>query len=233
MPSLASFQRRAREVYAPAPMRDFDDFDAYWERRGDLEILPHRWVVAARLIPDGARVLDLGSGSGQFLRYLREQRPGCTIRGSDSSAKAREMIEASGFEALDIDVSCDELPTDVDIITMFEVLEHIPEAEAAIQRLVAAAGDKVILSVPNVGFIGSRVRLAIFGRFPVTNCVYHIKEHLRHWTPKDFRDWTGQLGIRIVHQEGQYGPPGIWKVWPSLWAQGMVYAVEPTAPTTP
>lgn len=207
-------------------MADFDDFDEYWERRGPLGYVYPRWQIAVSAIPDGARVLDLGCGSGGFLEYLRSERPNVVGVGADSSAQARAMTEEAGFETLDLDAMSDEIPEGFDYITAFEVLEHLPDAEGAIGRWTAAAGEMVILSVPNVGHIGNRIRLMFFGRFPLTNCVYHIKEHLRHWTPKDFREWTRRLGIRVLRAEGQYGLTYLWRRFPTLFAFGMVYFVD-------
>jgi SAM-dependent methyltransferase len=207
-------------------MAEFEDFDEYWERRGTIPVVFHRWVVAARLLPQGARILDIGSGSGDFLRYLRDVRPDVVAVGSDQSKKAREMVADAGFDVIELDGSGESIPEGFDVITAFEVLEHIPEAELALQRWCAAAGTEVILSIPNVGYIGSRIRLGFFGRFPTTNCVYHIKEHVRHWTPTDFREWTERLGLRVTHVEAQYGAPVLRRAWPSLFGKGIVYRVE-------
>lgn len=231
MSALARLRRQARLLYEPAPMAEFDDFDEYWERRGAIPVVFHRWVVAARLLPQGARVLDIGSGSGDFLRYLRSERPDVEIVGSDSSKKALEMTAAAGFEVMELDAMGEELPEGFDVITVFEVLEHLPEAELAIQRWCAAAGSQVILSIPNVGYLGNRVRLGLFGRFPVTNCVYHIKEHVRHWTLKDFREWTERLGLEVTHVEAQYGAPYLRRLWPGLFGKGIVYRVQAVTPT--
>jgi SAM-dependent methyltransferase len=229
MAVLDRLRRQARLLYEPAPMADFEDFDDYWEQRGTIPEVFDRWVIAARLLPQGARVLDIGSGSGDFLRYLSTARPDVVVVGSDSSQRARELTAAAGFEVLDLDANGEHLPEGFDVITAFEVLEHLPEAELAIQRWVAAARQEVILSVPNIGYLGSRIRLMFFGRFPTTNCVYHIKEHVRHWTPTDFREWTERLGLEVTHVEAQYGAPGLRKVWPALFGKGIVYRVRARA----
>jgi methionine biosynthesis protein MetW len=226
MVSLAGLRRRVEKLSGPAPMADFPDYDAYWEERGELGGVFHRWEVAADRIPDGARVLDVGCGSGEFLQYLRERRPNVRGVGADWSEQARTMTRAAGFEVVELDLSEAGPAEEFDYITAFEVVEHIPEAELAIRRLADAARRELIVSVPNVGYLGSRVRLALFGRFPVTNCIFHVKEHVRHWTPKDFADLARHLDLRIVHQEGQYGPVGLWRRWPALWAEGMVYVID-------
>lgn len=212
-------------------MADFRDFDEYWERRGELSTVFRRWVVAADLIPDGARVLDIGCGSGDFLRYLRSRRPAIVGVGSDSSQKALEMTREAGFDTIELDAATGAVPSGFDVITAFEILEHLPEAETAIQRWCEAAGSHVIISVPNVGYIGCRIRLALFGRFPITNCVYHIKEHVRHWTAKDFHEWTERLGLNVTHMDSQYGFPGLSRWWPSLFSAGLVYRIDARKPT--
>jgi hypothetical protein len=138
------------------------------------------------------------------------------------------MATAAGFQAMVIDLARDEIDGMYDYVTCFEALEHIPDAEIALLRLKRAARQKIIVSVPNVGYISSRLRLAIFGRFPLTNCVFHINEHVRHWTPKDFAEWAEHHGLSVDQQAGQYGVPGLWERWPSLFAAGMVYVLSAT-----
>lgn len=223
---MERLRRQVRLLRDPAPMADFEDFDQYWERRGPIGLVFQRWVIAARLLPHGARVLDVGSGSGDFLRYLERVRPDVHAVGSDTSATAREMIRSAGFEVLELDAMGADVPEGFDVITAFEVLEHLPEAEIAIRRWVAAANSCAIVSIPNVGYIGNRIRLGFFGRFPITNCVYHIKEHVRHWTRRDFAEWTERLGLAVTHVEAQYGAPGLRRVGPGLFGKGIVYRVE-------
>lgn len=233
MPSFAGLRMRLAELNAPAPMREFSDYDEYWQRRGELNMVHERWKVAAEWIEDGATVLDVGCGSGEFLRHLQTRRPNVRARGIDLSTRAAEMAQANGFDAGVVNVANEDIPDTYDYITCFEVLEHIPDAEAAILRLKKAVRRAIIISIPNVGYIGSRIRLGVFGRFPVTNCVYHISEHVRHWTPKDFSEWVGHHGLTVERQSGQYGVPGLWTRRPALFAAGMVYFLVESEGRTP
>jgi methionine biosynthesis protein MetW len=233
MPKLRSIAIRWRKLTGPAPLSDFSDYDDYWQKRGGTERIYRRWTIAVEHIPDGATLLDVGCGNGEFLQYLKSVRPTVIARGIDISASAVERARALGFEADVVNIGESEIDGTYDYVTCFELLEHIAEAETALLRLSRAFTHQLIVSVPNIGSIGCRVRLGVFGRFPITNCVMHIKEHVRHWTPTDFREWVAHHGLCVARSEGQYGVKGTpWRSWPSLFATGMVYVLEHMAAAT-
>jgi methionine biosynthesis protein MetW len=207
-------------------MRDFSDYDGYWLNRGDETVIP-RWKVAAERIPDGATVLDVGCGTGGFLSHLREVRPRCRTRGIDISPRAVAAAVEAGHDALVADLVVDDLPGVYDVITCFETIEHIPEAEVVLEKIRDACDGLIIMSLPNFGFIDHRIRLALFGRFPDTNIKFHAKEHVRHWTVRDFKDWTRQYGLEVVSVEGQYGSRKLpWRRFPGLFSRQLIYTLR-------
>jgi SAM-dependent methyltransferase len=232
MPEPRSYLPAARRWLArlagPAPMRDFENYDGYWTQRGREEQVLRRWMLAASWLPETGTLLDVGCGGGDFLRYLRTVRPGIAARGVDVSAEAVSRTRAAGFDAEVLDPARQDPPGGpYDYVTCFEVLEHIADAEAALRKLKAAFTKQLIVSVPNIGHFSCRLRLAVFGRFPLTRVVLHVKEHVRHWTPKDFRDWTDHEGLRLVKSVGDWGTPLTpWRVMPSLFCAGMIYLLE-------
>lgn len=218
---------RLRNMRGPAPRREFSDYNDYWNHRKAVGEVMRRWVVASDEIPDGSSVLDIGCGSGEFLEYLQSRHTGLVLEGTDYSSVAVESIQARGFNARLVDITSEPIGAEYDYITCFEVFEHIPEAETALRNLKDAFRNQLIISVPNVGYIGCRMRLALCGRFPITMCVYHIKEHVRHWTPRDFSEWMKLEGLTVARIEGQYGPSWLpWKKFPGLFASGLVYFIE-------
>ena len=221
-------KRLTLETYrAPLPLRSFEDYDGYWEHRAveETEVRP-RWKLALRHIPRGASVLDVGCGTGGFMKYLIEQRPDVTVEGTDISAAAVRVAQASGLSAFTADLTTDPLQRSYDVVTCFEVIEHIHDAEALLVTM-RDASRKLVISCPNIGYIEHRIRLALFGRFPNTTLMFHAKEHIRHWTVRDFRDWAAHHGLRVVSVEGQKGYPVVpWRRWPSLFAAQVVYTLE-------
>ncbi len=116
----------------------------------------HRYELAAALC-SGLRVLDLGCGVGYGSDILA--RGGAAqVEGVDVDPEAVETAErAFGSETVRF-TRLDALerlrrivPGELDAVVSFEMLEHVPYAEAAIGvlRELAEAGVKVVASVPN------------------------------------------------------------------------------------
>ena len=212
----------------PPPMTEFADYNEYWDKRGDPSVIYRRWQIAADAMELGASVLDVGCGSNGFLTYLKQCRPDLDLTGCDTSVNAVSRAREAGFNAFVHDIGQTPLHTSFDYITCFEVLEHIPHAEAAFRNLKTAFQKQMFVSIPNIGCLRCRVRLALFGKFPLTVCNVHVKEHLRHWTVHDFAYWMNKEDMHIVRIEGQYGLRGFYRWFPGLFAHGVVFILQRT-----
>ena len=101
-------------------------------------------------------VLDVGCGDGRFLRELRGRWPGVKSLGVDYSEKAialaRALNPSMDFECLDINHYC--FNEQYEVITLIEVLEHIPIGDVSrfLESLVSALvkGGSLVLTVPHV-----------------------------------------------------------------------------------
>ena len=219
----------------PLAALEGDEFyDAYWRRRLELEpeittTAPARATIVAEFLQPGWSVLDLGCGDGSFLVCLRERVSGLQVRGADVSDEALAVARTRDIDAVRIDLSdpASEIPGTYDVVTALEVIEHLPNAESAVLKAAAAARRYLIVSVPNLGFVESRLRLLI-GRGPITSVVHHIREHLRQWTVRDFHEWAQALGLRIV-AERPTRPVRLLALGehvPSLFSAGMLYVID-------
>ena len=136
------------------------------------------------------KVLDYGCGDGTFASFLLEH--GFTnVIGADV---VKPEHFPSGVRFLDVTQVEEYAPYDV--VTMLQVAEHIANAEDVIDRL-AKLSRRVIVSIPNAGYWQHRLRL-LFGRVPVSDVVFHMKEHVRLWTTRDFVDACACYGWRIL-----------------------------------
>ncbi len=93
------------------------------------------------------RILDIGAGVGDFLSVAKKE--GWETIGVEPSEKAKTIAKTKGVKFVE---NLSELESNsFDVITMWHVLEHVPDLEKQIQelkRLVKPTGT-VIIAVPN------------------------------------------------------------------------------------
>jgi 2-polyprenyl-3-methyl-5-hydroxy-6-metoxy-1,4-benzoquinol methylase len=111
--------------------------------------------VLRGLGPD--KLLDVGSGRGTFLWPLLASFPSISVTAIEiSERRAADLaaVRSGGVSRLTV-VRMDArkmgfAPRSFDVVTMLEVLEHMPDPLAALRCAVAAARRFVVLSVPSV-----------------------------------------------------------------------------------
>jgi methionine biosynthesis protein MetW len=214
--------------------KDFGvDYDIYWHRRGGIKgrglstWQKERADITANIIEPGSTVLDLGAGDGAMLVYLRE-KIGIKPIGVEVSKDSLDALRQNGIEAVEADITnraaLERLP-EVDYITGFEILEHMPAPESLLNSLRSKARKGMIFSFPNTGYYIHRLRL-LCGRFPL-QWIAHPGEHLRFWTLADVRSWAPQTGLTLRHLIPYQGLPSLSRILPSWFAQGVVIMLEP------
>ena len=146
-----------------------------------------------------SKIFDYGSGLGRQITAISNRFNNCidfSIVTSDISPECLDILQQS-YKTIDLgEQNLDDylVNNKFDVITAFEVLEHLPDADEQLLRLYSKAKVAFIFSVPNTGYIMHRLRL-LFGRFPL-QWRAHPGEHVRFWTKKDIYWWlTKYLGI--------------------------------------
>jgi len=103
-----------------------------------------------------AELLDIGSGRGAFLWPLLDTFPDLAITALDRDpqrARQLQSVRRGGYDSLTAArMSATALGLaggSFDVVTLLEVLEHIPDADAALAEAVRVARRFVVLSVPS------------------------------------------------------------------------------------
>ena len=101
-------------------------------------------------------LLDIGSGRGVFLFPLLRDFPELDVTSIDILPHRVELLDCirlggvSNLHPRLADICDSDIPDkSFDIVTMLEVLEHIPDTEKAVRNVVRVARNYVILSVPS------------------------------------------------------------------------------------
>ncbi|SEF14615.1 2-polyprenyl-3-methyl-5-hydroxy-6-metoxy-1,4-benzoquinol methylase [Rhizobiales bacterium GAS191] len=128
-----------------------------WDPRGFLVCTPHEASYFAgelrNVLVEGARVLEIGFGNGNFLRFASDR--GATVSGTELLDEAVASARRCGIRVYRPDLSdaAAESAGQFDLIAAFDVLEHmtfdeIIEVFESLSRLLKVGGH-VIARFPN------------------------------------------------------------------------------------
>ncbi|PQO35798.1 hypothetical protein C5Y96_09105 [Blastopirellula marina] len=113
-------------------------------------------TLAAR----GAAVLDIGTGSGELLYVGR--RNGFDMQGIEvDQAYAQFGRKCYGVKIINESLRSAFLPEQhFDVVTIFHVLEHLPDPKQALSKIAATLkpGGYVLIEVPNIESLDTRFR---------------------------------------------------------------------------
>ena len=93
------------------------------------------------------KILDIGAGTGDFLLVAKNN--GWQVTGVEPSQKAKEIAKGKGVSFVE---QTSELENhSFDVITMWHVLEHVPDLDAQIKELkrVLKPSGTLLVAVPN------------------------------------------------------------------------------------
>ena len=140
-------------IFSFAKEKGIDLF--YFKRTGGLLPRINKVMGFLRSI-EFESLLDVGSGRGAFLIPFLEEFPHISTYTTDILEERFVMLkdmERGGLDSLKAwkkDISSDSFDEkSVDVVTLLEVLEHIPNVEKAIENATKIAKKYVILSVPS------------------------------------------------------------------------------------
>lgn len=184
----------------------------------------------------GLRALDVGCDTGRLGEGLK--RKGLAVDGVEMDPDAARL--AAG--RLDRVVTGSILDASVlhglngpyDIIIFADVLEHLPQPEAALDGIKALLSDEgeVYASLPNVA--NFRVRLPLlFGRFQYTEIGILDKTHLRFFTRTTARELFTGAGYEVaeVKPAATHLPAPLLYALPGLFATRFVIRARPRKTT--
>ncbi len=159
----------------------------------------------AQLVPQGARVLDLGCGDGAMLAHLQATR-GCSGYGV-------EIDDANVLACVQRGVNVIQLNLDeglamfddasFDVVLQIDTLQHLRNAEVML-RETARVGRVGIVAFPNFAHWPNRFSV-LQGRMPVTKRLpyqWYDTPNIRVGTHADLGALARKNGLRVIDSFG-------------------------------
>jgi len=183
------------------------------EKRARDMLWKRRLKKLSRCNPKG-RLLDIGAGYGHFLHHAQPFFSGVT--GTEVSESAVALAkEKYGLPLLAGQIDDLNLPPQsFDVITLFHVVEHVPDPGILIDRCYALlrAHGILVIAVPNdvlawtskIKRIGKKLGLRSFQKFSpklgIPRAGASREIHLSHFTPPVLRQLLENSGLRITEE---------------------------------
>lgn len=144
-------------------------------------------IIAGLKLPQRARILDAGCGTGGNLAML------CNfgeVEAVEMDDGARALAAAKELATVSSGNLPDALPfqgAEFDLITLLDVLEHVADDEAALESLsgLLRPGGYLVMTVPAFSFLWSEHD--------------EIHRHYRRYRKRELEDKVGQAGMDVVY----------------------------------
>jgi methionine biosynthesis protein MetW len=152
------------------------------------------------MIPKGARVLEIGCGTGSLSRIVADTC-GAEVVGIEPDSQRAERAKTRGLE-VHVGYLSSELIHEIgvfDVVLLADVLEHVPNPHAmlSLSRQALKPGGAVIISVPNVAHWSVRANL-LRGKFKYESHGIMDATHLRWFTAVSIRSLVASSGFKIT-----------------------------------
>jgi 2-polyprenyl-3-methyl-5-hydroxy-6-metoxy-1,4-benzoquinol methylase len=144
-------------------------------------------------IPEPGNVLDIGTGTGEFLNFLKKKN--WTIEGVEPNHTARQSASALTSGPIHGDLKEIKPNRQYHLITLWHVLEHLPDLNDTLAFLKKAKAKKgrILIAVPN--FLSYDAN-----HYGEHWAGYDVPRHLYHFSPAVMKAFLKKHKLKIIEQ---------------------------------
>jgi 2-polyprenyl-3-methyl-5-hydroxy-6-metoxy-1,4-benzoquinol methylase len=150
--------------------------------------LKNKVNLISKLIPQKGTVLDIGSGTGDFLMTAKNN--GWEIKGIEPNSKAKQIAISKGVvfeEALE-----NIADNSIDVITMWHVLEHVPNLDEQFTQLkrIVKPNGYIVIAVPNYKSFDAKYYKSFWA-------AYDVPRHLWHFSKTSIQKLSADFDLQL------------------------------------
>lgn len=180
----------------------------------------HKEIIANKFNNELIKYLDIGCGTGKrtllFKNFLQSLFTQVSVLGLDISSNNIDDAKEHGINVICSDIEQEKLSTKVDIITCFEVIEHIYDTDGFIRNVhdTLKSGGFLLISTPNTVSLKNRISMLLgVAPFNLEVSLHHYyglkffnrffedfvpSGHIRGFTPLSLKELLEKYGFQII-----------------------------------
>lgn len=142
-------------------------------------------------LTNGKKILDIGSGTGEFLKVCKEE--GFEVEGIEPSENARQFAINNYKLNIHTEGRLKEYDEEkFDLISMWHVLEHVYHLEERVNEIkkILKKSGVLIVAVPNHNSYDASYYKEYWA-------AYDVPRHLYHFTEKDIKNLFENKGFKL------------------------------------
>lgn len=196
-----------------------------------------RFKIMADLVDSNQGILDLGCGTGDFIKILSKKNK--KVEGIEISKKVAQIAQKKGLKIKisDLHTTFPYSKNSFDTVTAGEIIEHIYDTDFFLEEIkrILKPNGFLILSTPNIATLGRRLML-LFGVNPlIETSLDHSAGHIRYFTKKSLSDLLEKHNFKITKftsdsinfdQKGKFQSKTLAKIFPTFGARLIIKAVK-------
>lgn len=135
-------------------------------------------------------LLDYGCGTGSFLEFCKNK--GWKVAGIEPNEKARNLAINNSNSKVEDKIESLDRETTYNIITLWHVLEHIPDLNLALEKITAKLSKKgtLIIAVPNPESWDAQ-------HYKKYWAAYDVPRHLYHFTQSSIKELMKRHKLKV------------------------------------
>lgn len=169
-------------------------FINFWYRKVQALNLSLKFKSIQPHVPRGTW-LDYGAGAGDFVKYISSK--GIRIEGLEPSQTARKTAALQAVKLNDTSTLTSIEHGSLACITLWHVLEHIPDFTTILGTLtkLLVKDGLLVIAVPNYQSLDAK-------KYGANWAAYDVPRHLWHFTQKDITALAKQLQLDLIDTKG-------------------------------